>query len=81
MEAAARRLNLKGHMAGLPTGTRAFLYSCADIEGHRGFDGRYYVLDFARVFPPTHEEEYVPFISLPLPLRLQLHLQLQPLRV
>jgi hypothetical protein len=23
-----------------------------DIEGHKGTDGRYYVLDFARVFPP-----------------------------
>ncbi len=31
-----------------------------DLEGHRGKDGRYYLLDFARLFPaerPTREKE------------------------
>lgn len=32
------------------------LYSCADLEGHRGYDGRFYCLDFARVFPPLRSE-------------------------
>jgi hypothetical protein len=40
-------------MAGLQQGLRKFLYACTDIEGHSGLDGRHYVLDFARVFPPT----------------------------
>jgi hypothetical protein len=29
------------------------LYSAGDIEGHLGRDGRYYVLDFSRTFPPA----------------------------
>lgn len=41
-------------MAGLQQGTRRFLYACTDIEGHSGLDSRHYVLDFARVFPPTY---------------------------
>jgi hypothetical protein len=57
MEQAAKRLNLKGHMTGLQSGSRKFLYACCDIEGHRGLDGRYYVLDFARVFPPAHSAD------------------------
>lgn len=28
------------------------LHSVADIEGHAGLDGRFYVLDFARTAPP-----------------------------
>lgn len=36
------------------------LYLCGDIEGHLGQDGKYYCLDFARVFPPENlPEEYV----------------------
>ncbi|KYQ93360.1 Histidine kinase A [Tieghemostelium lacteum] len=41
-------LNIKSHNCG-ESGT--FLHSPADLEGHRGFDGRYYLLDFARLFP------------------------------
>ena len=28
------------------------MYSAVDIEGHQGNDGRYYLLDFSRTFPP-----------------------------
>lgn len=28
------------------------MYSPADLEGHRGKDGRFYLLDFSRVLPP-----------------------------
>ena len=28
------------------------MYSAVDIEGHKGSDGRYYLLDFSRTFPP-----------------------------
>jgi hypothetical protein len=27
------------------------VYSAVDIEGHKGTDGRYYLIDFARSFP------------------------------
>ena len=36
-------------MAGI---TAQSLAGPADIEGHLGKDGRYYVLDFARLMPP-----------------------------
>eukprot|EP01127_Copromyxa_protea_P011133 TRINITY_DN2779_c1_g2_i1.p1 TRINITY_DN2779_c1_g2~~TRINITY_DN2779_c1_g2_i1.p1 ORF type:complete len:1346 (-),score=201.42 TRINITY_DN2779_c1_g2_i1:119-3904(-) len=28
------------------------MYSPADLEGHKGYDGRFYLLDFSRVLPP-----------------------------
>ena len=28
------------------------MYSACDIEGHLGTDGRHYLLDFSRSFPP-----------------------------
>lgn len=51
MKRAAEILNLKPHECGLPGATRQLLYSAADIEGHRGTDDHYYLLDFARTFP------------------------------
>jgi Clustered mitochondria/Translation initiation factor eIF3 subunit 135 len=51
MDAAASQLKLKRHMVG-PPGAEVELASCCDIEGHRGLDGRFYLLDFARVAPP-----------------------------
>ena len=30
------------------------MYSAVDIEGHKGHDGRYYLLDFSRTFPPEN---------------------------
>jgi len=55
MEIAATRLNLESHRCGLQKfgddeGT--LLHSAADVEGHRGKDGKYYLLDFSRTFPP-----------------------------
>jgi hypothetical protein len=47
MEAVGRALNLKKHRSG-----EVEIVGPSDIEGHLGTDGRYYVLDFARVFPP-----------------------------
>eukprot|EP01087_Luapelamoeba_hula_P000097 TRINITY_DN10051_c0_g1_i1.p1 TRINITY_DN10051_c0_g1~~TRINITY_DN10051_c0_g1_i1.p1 ORF type:complete len:564 (+),score=53.42 TRINITY_DN10051_c0_g1_i1:3-1694(+) len=40
------RLNLKKHLVGTKT-----LYACGDIEGHWGYDNRFYLLDFARLYP------------------------------
>eukprot|EP00698_Gefionella_okellyi_P019190 TRINITY_DN584_c0_g1_i1.p1 TRINITY_DN584_c0_g1~~TRINITY_DN584_c0_g1_i1.p1 ORF type:complete len:1314 (-),score=331.34 TRINITY_DN584_c0_g1_i1:549-4436(-) len=49
MQRAGEALHLKPHAVG-DSGT--VLYAPCDIEGHRGTDGRHYVLDTARVFPP-----------------------------
>eukprot|EP01133_Synstelium_polycarpum_P015910 gene15910-18908_t len=45
----AVQLNIAGHHCGE---NATFLHSPADLEGHVGFDGRLYLLDFARLFPP-----------------------------
>jgi hypothetical protein len=70
MEAVGRKLNIKGHHCGIAT--KQFLYAPCDIEGHLGGDSRFYVVgnnlfiilvsrdlfsDYARVFPPTADEE------------------------
>jgi hypothetical protein len=47
----AEILNLKEHTAGLNPAERIQVFSAADVEGHRGRDGRYYMLDFSRTFP------------------------------
>ncbi|ELR11467.1 uncharacterized protein ACA1_122080 [Acanthamoeba castellanii str. Neff] len=52
MEQAGRKMKLQGHYVGVPGGMRRKLYAPVDIEGHKGLDGRYYVVDFARTFPP-----------------------------
>lgn len=48
MTRAAKLLKLKEHKVGEHLIPFPF-----DIEGHRGTDNRLYVVDFARVFPPT----------------------------
>ncbi len=35
--------------------------SCVDLEGHRGSDGRLYMLDFSRTFPPAVRERFLFF--------------------
>jgi hypothetical protein len=57
MKRAGEQLNIKGHYGGLNPSTCKFIYGPTDIEGHLGMDNRYYVLDFARAFPPTVEED------------------------
>ena len=47
MARAAARLNLKEHRVG-----QGLIHSAADVEVHLGTDQRYYMLDFARTFPP-----------------------------
>lgn len=46
----AKALNLKAHYAGEVESQK--IYTPVDIEGHKGTDGRYYLLDFARLMPP-----------------------------
>lgn len=42
----------KGHYVGTPEGIGKKLHGPVDIEAHKGTDDRYYVVDFARTFPP-----------------------------
>jgi Clustered mitochondria len=50
MRMAGKRLNLKEHRVGLKQ--LVSVYGPGDIEVHEGSDGKFYVLDFGRVFPP-----------------------------
>jgi hypothetical protein len=48
----AQKLHLAGHVVeGSELGSE-LLYMAGDVEGHRGSDGRCYLLDLGRVFPP-----------------------------
>jgi tetratricopeptide (TPR) repeat protein len=50
----AKMLNLAGEYVWNNQMTkREFLYLSSDIEGHLGKDGRFYLVDTARLFPPT----------------------------
>ena len=46
---ACKQLNLKPHKVG---SEGKIVPSPVDLEGHKGLDKRYYVLDFSRLFPP-----------------------------
>ncbi|KAL6056200.1 Clu domain-containing protein [Balamuthia mandrillaris] len=48
---AGMKLNLKAHKLGPPDNAVSF-YTPVDLEAHIGTDGRIYLLDVARVFPP-----------------------------
>jgi hypothetical protein len=48
MKKAGEKLNLAGHVVG---SSKTVIFGPGDIEGHCGSDGRYYVLDFGRVYP------------------------------
>ena len=55
MNELARRLFLAPHMCGV---REKNVIACpADIEAHLGEDNRYWVIDFARVFPPEYPIE------------------------
>ena len=60
-------LNLQSHIVGLQR-KRTLIFG-GDVEGHRGRDGRYYLLDFSRILPPTR-----PILS---PTRPNSHLYMQ----
>jgi hypothetical protein len=54
MKQVAQKLNIRGHeVIEGSTGKLKTIHGPVDIEGHKGLDGRYYVVDTARVFPPS----------------------------
>ena len=50
MEKLSGKLNIKGHYIENEK-QRIFINGPFDMEGHTGMDGRYYLLDFSRLFP------------------------------
>eukprot|EP00727_Mastigamoeba_balamuthi_P007903 m51a1_g3733 hypothetical protein (1030) ;mRNA; f:31267-34919 len=48
MAKLALNLNVREHRCA----AGANIYTCTDMEGHEGPDGRFYLLDFSRTFPP-----------------------------
>lgn len=51
-----RVLGLAAHVSG--TATRSTIVGPADVEIHRGKDGRLYAIDLHRLFPPSSDEKY-----------------------
>eukprot|EP00028_Trichosphaerium_sp_Am-I-7-wt_P002255 CAMPEP_0168516550 /NCGR_PEP_ID=MMETSP0405-20121227/5473_1 /TAXON_ID=498012 /ORGANISM="Trichosphaerium sp, Strain Am-I-7 wt" /LENGTH=511 /DNA_ID=CAMNT_0008536291 /DNA_START=723 /DNA_END=2258 /DNA_ORIENTATION=+ len=49
---AAKVLNLKSHVCGVQKTSTQKLYTATDLEGHIGGDGRLYIIDLSRTFPP-----------------------------
>ncbi|KYQ93681.1 Rab GTPase domain-containing protein [Tieghemostelium lacteum] len=55
MKSLSHTMNLKAHYGGI--NSSVLLYSATDVEGHIGTDGRFYLIDFSRTFPPTYPDE------------------------
>lgn len=54
MQQMATRRNIRPHYVwSRDKSVRVCMYGPADMEGHLGADGRYYVVDTARLLPPT----------------------------
>ena len=56
MKKVGEKLNLCGHYVGLGD-EKHYIYGAGDVEVHRGYDGRLYVIDFARCAPPEAPPE------------------------
>ena len=52
MREIGHKLNLKDHKVGAKFAEKN-IATPVDLEAHYGFDQRYYLLDFSRMFPPT----------------------------
>jgi len=56
------RMNLKKHIV-----KDKVMHTCGDIEGHHGTDGKYYLVDFSRVYPPEAPDvvaEHFPSVDI-----------------
>lgn len=67
MKEAANSLHLSGHFI-----SNYYLYSAGDVEGYSGSDGRNYLLDLARTYPPESPEvtKHLPIYSQSIFFRL-----------
>ena len=64
MELAGSLMHLASHAVG---GNHTLLCAAGDVEGHRGNDGRYYLLDLARAYPPIDRRvmNHLPVLGQP----------------
>ena len=61
MQRMSQSLNLKRHVVGR---SGLSLATPGDLEGHRGLDGHYYLVDAARLFPPEAPVKTAVFVPL-----------------
>jgi len=52
-------LGRSSETAPVPNEGEILMYTPVDLEGHRGLDGRDYLLDFSRIFPPEAPDRHV----------------------
>ena len=64
MKEAAQQLNIKEHQCGVVKASSNSLCAPADLEGHLGADGRFYLLDFSRTMPPERPKRGVKMAHL-----------------
>ena len=57
VNAASSKMGLKSHRVinGRSSGASIEITHCVDLEGHLGKDGKRYLLDFSRTFPPAYK--------------------------
>ncbi len=65
MEHAGKAINLKEHVVGNSPEAQRSIYGPCDIEVHIGTDDRVYVLDTARVFPPSPPPRFHNAVAIP----------------
>jgi hypothetical protein len=53
MKQLGDKLHLAGHIVGRDKTNTCLLHTAGDMEGHLGYDGEFYLVDFARLMPPT----------------------------
>jgi hypothetical protein len=56
MQKAAAFIGMKGHVVGFTQ--PKLIYGPCDIEAHQGTDGKYYVLDTARLYCPENPSRF-----------------------
>ena len=61
LKQAAIKLNLRGHLDKHGEHT---LHAATDLEGHVGYDGRRYLLDFSRAMPPEYPRKAYEFFRI-----------------
>lgn len=66
MHRAAKVINLKEHVVGNSPEQKKAIYGPCDIEVHIGKDDNIYILDTARVFPPTPPNRFYNAVAIPV---------------
>jgi tetratricopeptide (TPR) repeat protein len=57
LDRAGQYLGIRTHLCGRDANSLKRLSCAIDLEGHRGADGNYYLVDFSRTFPPEDPKQ------------------------